>query len=47
MDAPAVEDPAFWEGVSPVKLGPLPLLQDSVFVVGYPIGGDTVRSVGA
>jgi hypothetical protein len=37
-----VEDPAFWEGVSPLSFGPLPRLQDAVAVVGYPIGGDTI-----
>ena len=30
-----VEDPAFWEGVEPVKFGVLPRLQDSVTVIGY------------
>lgn len=29
-----VEDPAFWEGVEPVKFGVLPRLQDSVTVIG-------------
>ena len=38
-----VDDDAFWEGVEPIELGELPALQESVFVVGYPIGGDTVR----
>lgn len=37
-----VEDPAFWEGVEPVKFGVLPRLQDSVTVIGFPIGGDTM-----
>lgn len=37
-----VEDPEFWNGVAPLSLGPLPTLQDSVYVVGYPIGGDTI-----
>jgi S1-C subfamily serine protease len=37
-----VEDDAFWEGQSYVRFGVLPRLQDSVLVVGYPIGGDTV-----
>ncbi|KAK9908877.1 hypothetical protein WJX75_004161 [Coccomyxa subellipsoidea] len=37
-----VEDEAFWEGVVPLELGPLPRLQDAVAVVGYPIGGDTI-----
>lgn len=29
-----VADPAFWEGVEPLVLGPLPHLQDSVAVLG-------------
>ncbi|KDD74963.1 hypothetical protein H632_c960p1 [Helicosporidium sp. ATCC 50920] len=37
-----VDDDAFWEGLEPVRLGPLPRLQDAVAVVGYPIGGDTM-----
>ncbi|CAK0742846.1 hypothetical protein CVIRNUC_001425 [Coccomyxa viridis] len=37
-----VEDEAFWEGVTPLELGPLPTLQDAVAVVGYPIGGETI-----
>lgn len=36
-----VEDDAFWEGVQPIRLGPMPMLQESVAVVGYPVGGDT------
>lgn len=38
----AVEDEAFWQGVTPLEFGPLPRLQDDVAVVGYPIGGDTI-----
>merc|ERR1719235_2031170 len=37
-----VEDDAFWNGVVPLKFGPLPRLQDDAVVVGYPIGGDTI-----
>ncbi|WIA13005.1 hypothetical protein OEZ85_006615 [Tetradesmus obliquus] len=37
-----VDDDAFWQGVQPLEFGPLPRLQDSVAVVGYPIGGDTI-----
>uniref|UniRef100_A0A804PZG0 Protease Do-like 9 n=1 Tax=Zea mays TaxID=4577 RepID=A0A804PZG0_MAIZE len=29
-------------GVSPIEFGTLPVLQDAVTVVGYPIGGDTI-----
>ncbi|AQK85156.1 Protease Do-like 9 [Zea mays] len=31
-----------WHGVSPIEFGTLPVLQDAVTVVGYPIGGDTI-----
>lgn len=37
-----VSDDEFWKGVSPVEFGELPVLQDAVTVVGYPIGGDTI-----
>ncbi|KAF3780420.1 Protease Do-like 9 [Nymphaea thermarum] len=37
-----VNDDEFWDGVSPVEFGSLPVLQDAVTVVGYPIGGDTI-----
>jgi S1-C subfamily serine protease len=39
-----VEDPSFWEpfGTDAIEFGDLPRLQDSVAVVGYPIGGDTI-----
>lgn len=37
-----VDSDAFWEGVEPLEFGPLPKLQDTVAVVGYPIGGDTI-----
>jgi S1-C subfamily serine protease len=37
-----VDDPAFWEGLQPLEFGALPQLQDTVAVVGYPIGGDTI-----
>ena len=36
------QEDAFWEGVTPLRLGSLPHLQDAVAVVGYPIGGDTI-----
>lgn len=38
----AVEDETFWEGLRPVRFGALPRLQDSITVIGYPIGGDTM-----
>jgi len=34
-----VDDASFFDGVAPVRFGQLPGLQDSVTVVGYPIGG--------
>ena len=34
-----VNDASFFDGVAPVRFGRLPSLQDSVTVVGYPIGG--------
>ena len=37
-----VDEPEFWEGVTPLTFGSLPRLQDSVAVIGYPIGGDTI-----
>ncbi|GAA0139699.1 hypothetical protein Leryth_004902 [Lithospermum erythrorhizon] len=38
----SVQNKEFWEGVEPLRLGHLPHLQDSVTVVGYPLGGDTI-----
>ena len=38
----SVEDEGFWKDVTPLDFGPLPRLQDSVTVVGYPIGGDSI-----
>ncbi|GAX82217.1 hypothetical protein CEUSTIGMA_g9645.t1 [Chlamydomonas eustigma] len=37
-----VEDEDFWTDVRALEFGVLPRLQDSVAVVGYPIGGDTI-----
>lgn len=37
-----VHDDEFWTGVTPLRFGPLPRLQDAVAVIGYPIGGDTI-----
>jgi len=33
---------AFWNGVTPLKFGAVPRLQDTVIVVGYPTGGDSI-----
>ncbi|KAJ6802789.1 protease Do-like 2, chloroplastic [Iris pallida] len=38
----SVESEEFWRGAEPLRLGRLPCLQDSVTVVGYPLGGDTI-----
>ncbi|MFA4889167.1 MAG: trypsin-like peptidase domain-containing protein [Candidatus Omnitrophota bacterium] len=35
-----VEDPEFFNGVSPLEIGELPNLQDTVTVLGFPMGGD-------
>lgn len=37
-----VEQPEFWEGMSPCSFGAFPALQDTVFVVGYPTGGGNI-----
>ncbi|WOG83748.1 hypothetical protein DCAR_0102926 [Daucus carota subsp. sativus] len=37
-----VESEEFWKGAEPLQFGRLPRLQDSVTVVGYPLGGDTI-----
>ncbi|KAI5680384.1 hypothetical protein M9H77_01611 [Catharanthus roseus] len=38
----SVESSDFWKGAEPLQFGHLPRLQDSVTVVGYPLGGDTI-----
>ena len=35
-----VLDKSFFEGVKPLSLGGVPLLDSTVLVIGYPIGGD-------
>lgn len=37
-----VKDDAFWQDIVPLQLGGLPQLQESVAVMGYPIGGDSL-----
>ncbi|MFZ2656686.1 MAG: serine protease [Victivallales bacterium] len=37
-----VEDPDFFKGMEPLEIGELPLLQDKVAVMGYPVGGDNI-----
>eukprot|EP00168_Porphyra_purpurea_P014128 TRINITY_DN4003_c0_g1_i1.p1 TRINITY_DN4003_c0_g1~~TRINITY_DN4003_c0_g1_i1.p1 ORF type:complete len:482 (-),score=109.79 TRINITY_DN4003_c0_g1_i1:342-1661(-) len=38
----AVDDDAFWADTQPLRPGGLPMLQDAIVVIGYPIGGSTV-----
>lgn len=37
-----VDDDVFWEDLAPLQLAEVPHLQDSVVVVGYPTGGDSI-----
>lgn len=37
-----VDDPTFYQGMVPLKLGKLPELQSAVRTYGYPIGGTTI-----
>jgi S1-C subfamily serine protease len=37
-----VEDPKFFEGIPPLKLGTLPQIEQKVSVYGFPMGGDTL-----
>ncbi|CAA7055811.1 unnamed protein product [Microthlaspi erraticum] len=37
-----IESEVFWEGMNPLELGDIPLLQGEVSVVGYPQGGDNI-----
>ncbi|HMO51624.1 MAG TPA: serine protease [Kiritimatiellia bacterium] len=37
-----VDDPDFFEGVTPLELGELPEAQDEVLVYGFPLGGDVL-----
>ncbi|MED6183275.1 Protease Do-like 10, mitochondrial [Stylosanthes scabra] len=37
-----VESEEFWDGMNPLELGEIPLLQEAVAVVGYPQGGDNI-----
>eukprot|EP01137_Pigoraptor_chileana_P026877 Opistho-2@8799 len=37
-----VTDPEFWEGIVPLRFGPLPRLQEVCSVIGYPIGGENI-----
>jgi S1-C subfamily serine protease len=37
-----VDDPGFFEGLHPLELGELPSTQQEVFVLGFPVGGETL-----
>jgi len=37
-----VEDPHFFDNITPLEFGDLPKLQDSVTVMGYPLGGGKI-----
>ncbi|HBC87529.1 MAG TPA: serine protease [Lentisphaeria bacterium] len=37
-----VEDASFFNGMEPFEVGELPRLQDTVTVLGYPVGGDNI-----
>lgn len=37
-----VEDPAFFEGISPLQIGELPVVRSSVTTYGYPAGGQQI-----
>ncbi|KAM7274356.1 hypothetical protein ACFE04_029020 [Oxalis oulophora] len=37
-----VQDEEFWKGTHPLTLGGIPVLEESVTVVGYPRGGDNI-----
>ena len=39
-----VKDPTFFKGVTPLKLGELPEVQQEVMVYGFPCGGDALSS---
>lgn len=38
----SVDDPEFFDGITPLEFGGLPELQDAVTVIGYPRGGDKI-----
>ena len=37
-----VDDPRFFEGITPLELGDLPQIEQKVSVYGFPMGGDTL-----
>lgn len=38
----AVDNDSFWKDLKPCKFGEIPVMQDSVMVVGYPTGGKNI-----
>lgn len=41
-----VDDPSFFDGVTPLEIGPLPRPQEEVLVYGFPEGGDSLSITG-
>jgi S1-C subfamily serine protease len=41
-----VDDDSFWQDINPCSFGSLPRLQDAVFCVGYPVGGESLSVTG-
>ena len=39
-----VNDPAFFEGVTPLDFGDLPRTREEILVYGFPLGGDTLST---
>jgi len=39
-----VDDPSFFKGIKPLKLGRLPEIEEEVIVCGFPEGGDTLST---
>ncbi len=39
-----VDDPSFFNGITPLQLGPLPKPMEQVTVYGYPVGGDALST---
>ncbi|EOA19079.1 hypothetical protein CARUB_v10007745mg [Capsella rubella] len=39
-----IESEEFWEDMNPLELGDMPFMTESVVVVGYPIGGESIST---
>ncbi|CAF2326845.1 unnamed protein product [Brassica napus] len=37
-----VDSEEFWKDIKPLELGDIPFKQETVFALGYPVGGDTI-----